>query len=153
MTLGTVNMKENGRYTFLMGKECREDYCFICDDDIDWPKNYVENTLQCFKRNGDNIVVAYFINRVDSFQAESLTDRVSDTSSNFAGVNHFRFGLGTAAFVPSVMNFKFTYEELAAHYDIEMFIGKECHDRHIKVISPKRVRGFVKFIRNITSAK
>jgi hypothetical protein len=90
---------------------------------------------------------------VDSFQAESLTDRVSDTSSNFAGVNHFRFGLGTAAFVPSVMNFKFTYEELAAHYDIEMFIGKECHDRHIKVISPKRVRGFVKFIRNITSAK
>ena len=54
-------MKECGRYTFLQKPELQNDYCFICDDDINWPKDYVKNTLECFKRHGDNIVSAYYM--------------------------------------------------------------------------------------------
>lgn len=57
--INVPNIKDNGRYTFL--KDCRDDYCFICDDDINWPKNYIQNTLNCFQRHGDHIVTAYFI--------------------------------------------------------------------------------------------
>ena len=62
MTIGEKNLKENGRYLFLEKPELQDDYCFICDDDINWPNDYVKNALSCFKRNGDNIVIAYFIN-------------------------------------------------------------------------------------------
>lgn len=116
-------MKENGRYTFLKNPDCRDDYCFICDDDINYPSTYVKNTLECFKRNGDNIVVAYYINNVSKFSVEWSVDQPQNIINYLGGVKHYRFGLGTCAFVPSLMNFKFTQKELELHYDIEMFIG------------------------------
>lgn len=59
ITLSPIDMKDNGRYIF-MERECLNDYCFICDDDIDYPINYIDNTLQCFQRNGEYIVVSYY---------------------------------------------------------------------------------------------
>jgi len=41
VTLGEKNLRENGRYLFLNKPELQEDYCFICDDDIDYPMDYV----------------------------------------------------------------------------------------------------------------
>ena len=148
--LGDINLKENGRYLFL-NKECKDDYCFICDDDINYPPDYVENTLKCFERNGDNIVTAYYIHNNNSFFAEYKTDEVQDIFINpkNMGVPHYRFGLGTAAFVPSLMNFQFTYDELVANYDIEMFIGEQCVARGIKVFTPSRRKNFVTFIRSL----
>ena len=106
VTLGDKNLKENGRYLFL-NKECKDDYCFICDDDINYPPNYVENTLKCFERNGDNIVAAYYIHNNNSFLAEHKEDTVENIlmNSRFVVVPHYRFGLGVAAFVPSVTRF------------------------------------------------
>lgn len=75
ITLGDVNLRENGRYLFLDGK-CRDDYCFICDDDIEYPPDYVENTLGCFQRNGEDIVVAYYILSTKQFLAEHKCDEI-----------------------------------------------------------------------------
>lgn len=41
VTLGDRNLKENGRYVILKNPNCQNDYCFICDDDINYPPNYV----------------------------------------------------------------------------------------------------------------
>ena len=147
--LGDINLKENGRYLFL-NKECKDDYCFICDDDINYPPDYVENTLKCFERNGDNIVTAYYIHNTYSFLAEHFTDEGQNIfiNSKYVVVPHYRFGLGTAAFVPSLMDFKFTYEELVANYDVEMLIGEQCVEHGIRVFTPQRKRNFVTFIKN-----
>lgn len=99
MVLGEKDMKENGRYTFLNNPELQDDYCFICDDDINWPKDYVKNSIECFKRNGDNIVIAYFIN--GGLNAKHDTDEVCTGKSTTASVPHYRFGAGTCAFIPS----------------------------------------------------
>lgn len=150
ITLGNVNLKENGRYLFLTG-ECKNDYCFICDDDINYPPDYVENTLKCFERNGDDVVLAYYIHSNNSFVAEHAEDTLENirmSNLNFVPIEHYRFGLGTAAFVPSITNFRITNEELTANYDIEMLIGEQCSERGIKVLSPARPKNFVTFIKN-----
>ena len=41
VTLGEKNLRENGRYLFLNKPELQEDYCFLCDDDIEYPQDYV----------------------------------------------------------------------------------------------------------------
>lgn len=46
------------------------------------------------------------------------------------------------------MKFEFTYDELLANYDIEMFIGEQCVNRGIRVITPKRRKNFVSFVRD-----
>lgn len=153
IVIGDKNMKENGRYTFLERPEIQNDYCFICDDDIDYPKTYVKTALDCFKRKGNRIVVSYFIDSALKFEGSYNSDTVENINVEFAGISHYRFGLGTAAFIPSLMNFKFTREELEQHYDIEMFIGEECNARGIKVVSPRRPRGFVKFLRSVENSK
>lgn len=136
ITLGDVNLKENGRYIFLNKPELQEDYCFICDDDIVWPEDYVKRTLECFKRHGDNIVIAYFINGgLSDFHAK---DQVQTGYSVIQSIAHYRFGAGTCAFVPGLTKFKFTYDELVAHYDIELFFAKQCMNDGIKLYSPER---------------
>ena len=97
-------MKENGRYTFLNNPELQDDYCFICDDDINWPKDYVKNTIDCFHRNGDNIVIAYFIN--GGMNSYCGKDEVKTGYCTFGGVPHYRFGAGTSAFIPSCVKFE-----------------------------------------------
>jgi hypothetical protein len=144
--LGDINLKENGRYLFL-NKECKDDYCFICDDDINYPPDYVENTLKCFERNGDNIVTAYYIHSTKSFLAKHAIDEEQSIFIN-SNVPHYRFGLGTATFVPSLMNFEFTYDELVSNYDVEMLIGEQCAEQGIRVFTPKREQNFVTFIRD-----
>ena len=145
--LSTINLKENGRYLFLHN-QCRDDYCFICDDDIDYPSNYVQNTLQCFERNGDYIIAAYYIHSSSKFKSEYSQDSIEDIKIN-AVVPHYRFGAGTMAFIPSIIDFKFTYEELESNYDIEMFFGQQCIDRNINVITPQRPKNFINFIRDV----
>ena len=145
--LSTDNLKENGRYLFFDGP-CKDDYCFICDDDINYPTNYVQNTIDCFKRNGDNIVVAYYIHSNYKFMSEHKKDSVENTLINSV-VPHYRFGLGVTAFIPSIMNFQFTNEELIRNYDIEMFVAQQCVDNGIRVITPKRPDKFVRFIRDV----
>ena len=151
VVLADKNIKENGRYTFLKNPELKDDYCLICDDDIDYPPNYVQNTVECFKRNGDDIVVAYYVNYSHQKFAQPFhRDVVENMSCNIGGVSHYRFGLGVAAFVPGIMNFRFTRQDLDSNWDMEMFWGQECLDRGVKVISPKRPYGFIKFIENRT---
>ena len=118
------NLKENGRYTFLRNPELQDDYCFICDDDISWPKDYVKNAIECFNRNGENILIAYFINGgLDKFHGK---DAVNNGYSHFGSVPHYRFGAGTCAFIPSYMPFKFTDDELEQHYDMELIFAQQC---------------------------
>ena len=146
VTLGDVNLKECGRYTFLWKPELQDDYCFICDDDINWPKDYVKNTLDCFKRHGDGIVAAYYVcDGTPDFVAEHRQDDVKCISMKWV-VPHQRIGAGTMAFVPGLIRFQFTRDELLANYDIEMFMGKQCLDRGIKVYSPKRCRNWLTFM-------
>ena len=145
--LSTINLKENGRYMFL-NNQCRDDYCFICDDDIDYPSNYVQNTLQCFERNGNYIIAAYYIHSSLKFKSEYSQDSIENIKINTV-VPHYRFGAGTMAFIPSIIDFKFTYEELESNYDIEMFFGQQCIDRNINVITPQRPKNFIKFIRDV----
>ena len=144
--LSKVNMKENGRYVLLNKVDCQNDYCFICDDDIIYPKNYVQNTLQCFERKGDGIVTAYYVRSTNEFEGGHSTDEVSDISFFNNSTPHYRFGLGTAAFVPSEINFKVSETELDQNYDVEMLFGQQCHDKGINVITPKRPVKFVAFI-------
>ena len=123
VTLGDVNLKECGRYTFLWKSELQDDYCFLCDDDINWPKDYVKNTLECFKRHGDCIVTAYFVcDGVSDFVAEHRQDDLKRISTEWI-IPHQRIGAGTMAFVPGLIGFQFTWDELLANYDIEMFMG------------------------------
>ena len=113
VTLADKNMKENGRYVLMEEmKQSHEDYCFICDDDISYPKNYVQNALECFGRKGDNVVIAYYVRSTNEFERGHLCDEVSDTFFNQPLTPHYRFGLGTAVFVPSLMKFNLTRGEL-----------------------------------------
>ena len=144
--LSTTDLKENGRYLFL-DTVCRDDYCFICDDDIQYPSDYVSNTLKCFERNGENIVIAYYIHNLNSFVGGHSKDEAICTLTSVYGIKHYRFGLGVTAFIPSVTNFKILSAEIFSKYDIEMIIAQQCVDNNINVISPMRRANFVNFIR------
>lgn len=84
---------------FLNNPELQDDYCFICDDDINWPKDYVEKSIECFRRNGDSILIAYFIN--GGLSDCHRCDEIKTGYRVLGGVGHYRFGAGTCAFVPS----------------------------------------------------
>ena len=144
ITLGEKNLKENGRYTFLSKPELQNDYCFICDDDINWPEDYVKHTIDCFHRNGDNIVIAYFIN--GGLNTCHAKDEKCTGYSTFGQVPHHRFGAGTCAFVPSIARFKFSEDELLKHYDLELFFAQQCIDNGLSLISPERASNWIKFI-------
>lgn len=77
-----------------------------------------------------------------------MVDEVKSSVTSFSGLRHCRFGLGTAAFVPSLTKFKFSYDELVAHYDMEMMFGQQCEDDKIRIYSPKRGRNWITFIKN-----
>lgn len=138
------NLRDNGRYIFLDGA-CKDDYCFVCDDDINYPSNYISNAMECFKRNGDNIVIAYYVRGWIPFYAEHKNDEIQDLNEP-AVIPHHSFGSGTMAFVPSIMNFDITREELSNGYDMELFIGEHCFENKINVFTPKRPEKFLTFI-------
>ena len=144
ITLGKINLRDNGRYTFLKG-ECKDDYCLICDDDINYPKNYVQNTIDCFKRNGDNIIVTYYVHGIIPFYAEHTIDEIQDVREP-AVVPHYSFGSGTMSFVPSVINIDISFDELVSGYDMELFFGQHCYDMKINVFTPIRPKRFLTFI-------
>lgn len=65
---------------------------------------------------------------------------------------HYRFGSGVMAFVPSVIKFGITMDELNQGYDIEMLFGQHCVDKKINVISPIRPERFIRFIADTESS-
>ena len=70
----------------------------------------MKNAIECFRRNGDNIVLAYFIN--GGLNIAHLRDEVNNGYRVIGGVEHYRFGAGTCAFVPALTRFEFTRGEL-----------------------------------------
>ena len=107
----------------------------------------MKNAIECFKRNGDNIVIAYFIN--GGLNTLHKNDEIKTGYSTFGSVPHYRFGAGTCAFVPSIVQFKFTYDELVAHYDMELFFAHQCVKQMIKLYSPKRAAQWITFMRDV----
>ena len=114
--------------------ECKNDYCFICDDDIDWPANYVDHTLECLHRYNDNVVISYYAYSSEDFLKQHENDLECSC-----------LGSGTCAFIPSILNANITYDELKNMYDCEIFIVNECLRKNIKIISPKRPVNFCKW--------
>jgi hypothetical protein len=95
-------------------------------------------------------VIAYFVHSTSSFEARHDFDEQYNIRTNWV-TPHYRFGLGVTAFVPSLVQFKVTEEELAENYDVEMIFGYQCYAKNIKVITPKRPNRFVTFIKSLDS--
>ena len=93
------------------------------------------------------MVIAYYVRSTMEFEKAHSSDDTPNILFN-SPIPHYRFGLGTAAFVPSLVKFKVSDYELEQNFDVEMIFGQQCHDRNIQVVTPKRPNQFVVFIKS-----
>lgn len=128
------NLKDNGRYTFL--DECKEDYCFICDDDYYWPSDYIQNTLDVFARHGDDILVTYLVNK-KLFEIELKDDVKIQLPKKI-------IGSGMCAFIPSKLKLEVSFDELKAGYDYERFICNAYLRNKLSLYIPKKKANYLK---------
>jgi len=120
-------------------------YYFICDDDLYYPKNYIDKLIECIERHERKVVISVHGSNIVQPVKDYLSCRSSYGFSDNLERDIFvdMAGVGTTAFHSSTFNTLPTLQDFPIPFCRDLWFSIFCKKQNIPIISPQRSYGWI----------